>query len=72
LGWFRFAFMLALSLSNLRGAYAGMTKTTERLEQLRKQEAQLKARIQQERAKLNATARKEGVGKDSCKKHTDR
>ena len=49
-----------------------MTKTTERLEQLRKQEAQLKARIQQERAKLNATARKEGVGKDSCKKHTDR
>lgn len=55
--------MLALSLSNLRGAYAGMSKAMERLEQLRKQEAQLKARIQREKAKISASSRKERTGK---------
>lgn len=40
-----------------------MTKATERLEQLRKQEAQLKARIQREKAKISASSRKERTGK---------
>lgn len=40
-----------------------MSKTTERLERLKKQEAQLKARIQQEKSRLSASARKERTGK---------
>lgn len=40
-----------------------MSKTTERLERLKQQEAQLKARIQQEKAKLSAASRKERTGK---------
>lgn len=40
-----------------------MTKATERLERLQQQEVQLKARIQQERAKISASARKERTGK---------
>ena len=55
--------MLAISLSDLRGAFSGMTKATERLEQLRKQEAQLKARIQREEAEILASSRKERTGK---------
>ncbi len=40
-----------------------MTPSTERLERLKKQEAQLKARIQNEKAKLNKTANKQRTGK---------
>jgi len=40
-----------------------MSKTTDRLEQLKKQEAQLKTRIQQEQARISASARKERTGK---------
>jgi hypothetical protein len=40
-----------------------MSKTTERLERLKKQEAQLKARIEQEQARISASARKERDGK---------
>lgn len=40
-----------------------MSKTTERLERLKKQEEQLKARIQQEQARISASARKERDGK---------
>lgn len=40
-----------------------MSTTTERLERLKKQEAQLKARIQQEQARISASARKERDGK---------
>lgn len=40
-----------------------MSATTERLERLKKQEAQLKARIQQEQARISASARKERDGK---------
>lgn len=40
-----------------------MSATTERLERLKKQEAQLKARIQQEQARISASARKERNGK---------
>ncbi len=40
-----------------------MSKTTERLEQLQKQEAQLKARIQREKARISASSRKERTGK---------
>lgn len=40
-----------------------MSVTMERLERLKKQEAQLKARIQQEHARLSAAARKERNGK---------
>lgn len=40
-----------------------MSTTTERLERLKKQEAQLKARIQQEQARISASARKERTGK---------
>ncbi len=40
-----------------------MSKATERLEQLQKQEAQLKARIQREKAKISASSRKERTGK---------
>lgn len=40
-----------------------MSKTTERLERLKEKEAQLKARIQQEKARLSASARKERTGK---------
>ena len=40
-----------------------MSKTTDRLERLKKQEAQLKARIQQEQARISASTRKERTGK---------
>lgn len=40
-----------------------MSKTTDRLERLQKQEAQLKARIQQEQARISAGAKKERNGK---------
>ena len=40
-----------------------MSVSTERLERLQKQEAQLKARIQNEKAKLSASARKHRTGK---------
>ena len=40
-----------------------MPVSTERLERLQKQEAQLKARIQNEKAKLSASARKQRTGK---------
>lgn len=40
-----------------------MSKATERLERLKQQEAQLKARIQQEQARISASARKERTGK---------
>lgn len=40
-----------------------MTPSTERLERLKKQEAQLKARIQQEQARVSASAKKERDGK---------
>ncbi|NBX04434.1 MAG: hypothetical protein EBR02_10340 [Alphaproteobacteria bacterium] len=40
-----------------------MTPSTERLERLKKQEAQLKARIQNEKAKLNKTANKQRTGR---------
>lgn len=40
-----------------------MSTTTERLDRLKKQEAQLKARIQQEQARISAFARKERNGK---------
>ncbi len=40
-----------------------MSTTTERLERLKKQEAQLKARIQQEKARISVSARKERTGK---------
>ena len=40
-----------------------MSTTTERLERLKKQEAQLKARIQQEQARISASTRKERTGK---------
>ena len=40
-----------------------MTKATERLERLQQQEVQLKARIQQEKAKISAASRKERTGK---------
>ena len=40
-----------------------MSTTTERLERLKKQEAQLKARIQQEQARISVSARKERTGK---------
>lgn len=40
-----------------------MSATTERLERLKKQEAQLKARIQREKAKISASSRKERTGK---------
>ena len=40
-----------------------MSKATERLKQLQQQEAQLKARIQREKAKISASSRKERTGK---------
>jgi hypothetical protein len=40
-----------------------VTPSTERLERLKKQEEQLKARIQNEKAKLSASARKQRTGK---------
>lgn len=40
-----------------------MTPPTERLERLKKQEAQLKARIQQEQARISASSKKERDGK---------
>jgi hypothetical protein len=40
-----------------------MTPSTDRLERLKKQEAQLKARIQQEQARISAGAKKERDGK---------
>ena len=40
-----------------------MSKTTERLKQLQQQEAQLKARIQREKARISASSRKERTGK---------
>lgn len=40
-----------------------MTPSTERLERLKKQEEQLKARIQQEQARISASAKKERDGK---------
>ena len=40
-----------------------MSTTTERLERLKKQEAQLKARIQKEQARISASTSKERTGK---------
>lgn len=40
-----------------------MSTTSERLERLKKQEAQLKARIQQEQARISSSTRKERTGK---------
>jgi hypothetical protein len=40
-----------------------VTPSTQRLERLKKQEEQLKARIQNEKAKLSASARKQRTGK---------
>ena len=40
-----------------------MTPSTERLERLKKQEEQLKARIQQEQARVSASVKKERDGK---------
>lgn len=40
-----------------------MTQSTDRLERLKKQEAQLKARIQHEQARVSASAKKERDGK---------
>jgi hypothetical protein len=47
----------------MREARFLMPKTTERLERLKEKEAQLKVRIQQEKARLSASARKERTGK---------
>jgi|GEM_PF-2861994 len=55
-------FMLPLPMSS-EGELFSMSKTTERLERLKKQEAQLKARIQQEQARISASAKKERDGK---------
>lgn len=45
------------------GKLFSMTKSNERLERLKQQEAQLKARIQQEKARISVSTRKERTGK---------
>jgi hypothetical protein len=58
-----FGFISGIIIVELEGDRFFMSKTTERLEQLQKQEAQLKTRIQREKAKISDSSRKERTGK---------